>query len=111
MNFLLVITASLVLKKYAVFCDSIKTELETIDVKSLGEDDQISHELLHFKLKETSVKYNFKTHWNPILSDAGFHSSLTYRVRPITSKKNSIKIFIPLESNSNLHRPTKGINF
>ena len=44
-------------KKYAVFCDSIKTELETIDVKSLGEDDQITHELLHFKLKETSVKY------------------------------------------------------
>jgi len=78
-------------KKYAVFCDSIKTELETIDVKSLGEDDQISHELLHFKLKETSVKYNFKTHWNPILSDAGFHSSLTYSVRPITSKKTALK--------------------
>ncbi|MDC1056195.1 DUF885 domain-containing protein [Flavobacteriaceae bacterium] len=78
-------------EKYAAFCDSIKTELETIDGQSLGEDDQISYELLHFKLKETLVKYNFKTHWNPILSDAGFHSSLTYRVRPITSKKTALK--------------------
>ena len=78
-------------EKYAAFCDSIKAELETIDGKSLSEDDKISYKLLHFKLKETLVKYNFKTHWNPILSDAGFHSSLTYRVRPITSKKTALK--------------------
>ena len=85
-------------EKYAAFCDSIKTELETIDGKSLGEDDQISYELLHFKLKETLVKYNFKTHWNPILSDAGFHSSLTYRVRPITSKKTALKYLTLLKA-------------
>lgn len=85
-------------EKYAAFCDSIKTELETIDGKSLGEDDQISYELLHFKLKETLVKYNFKTHWNPILSDAGFHSSLTYRVRPITSKKTALKYITLLKA-------------
>ncbi len=85
-------------EKYAAFCDSIKTELETIDGKSLGEDDQISYELLHFKLKETLVKYNFKTHWNPILSDAGFHSSLTYRLRPITSKKTALKYLTLLKA-------------
>jgi uncharacterized protein (DUF885 family) len=85
-------------EKYAAFCDSIKAELETIDGKSLSEDDKISYELLHFKLKETLVKYNFKTHWNPILSDAGFHSSLTYRVRPITSKKTALKYLTLLKA-------------
>ena len=85
-------------EKYAAFCDSIKAELETIDGKSLSEDDKISYKLLHFKLKETLVKYNFKTHWNPILSDAGFHSSLTYRVRPITSKKTALKYLTLLKA-------------
>lgn len=85
-------------EKYAAFCDSIKAELETIDGKSLSEDDKISYKLLHFKLKETLVKYNFKTHWNPILSDAGFHSSLIYRVRPITSKKTALKYLTLLKA-------------
>ncbi len=85
-------------EKYAAFCDSIKAELETIDGKSLSEDDKISYKLLNFKLKETLVKYNFKTHWNPILSDAGFHSSLTYRVRPITSKKTALKYLTLLKA-------------
>jgi uncharacterized protein (DUF885 family) len=85
-------------EKYAAFCDSIKAELKTIDGKSLSEDDKISYKLLHFKLKETLVKYNFKTHWNPILSDAGFHSSLTYRVRPITSKKTALKYLTLLKA-------------
>ena len=85
-------------EKYAAFCDSIKAELKTIDGKSLSEDDKISYKLLHFKLKETLVKYNFKTHWNPILSDAGFHYSLTYRVRPITSKKTALKYLTLLKA-------------
>ena len=75
---------------YAKFCDSLKTVLEEIDPNKLSDDDRISHTLLHFVLNETVVKYDFKTHWNPILSDAGFHSSLTYRVRPITNKKSAL---------------------
>ncbi len=77
-------------EKYATFCDSLQTELEAISLADLDEDDQLSYELLRFKLNETAVQYKFKTHWNPILSDAGFHSSLTYRVRPITSKKAAL---------------------
>ena len=73
---------------YAKFSDSLKTVLGAIDPNKLSADDRISHTLLHFVLNETVVKYDFKTHWNPILSDAGFHSSLTYRVRPITNKKS-----------------------
>ncbi len=75
---------------YAKFSDSLKTVLGAIDPNKLSADDRISHTLLLFVLNETVVKYDFKTHWNPILSDAGFHSSLTYRVRPITNKKSAL---------------------
>ncbi len=76
---------------YANFCDSLKNKLREIDPKKLTDDDQISYSLLNFSLNETVVKYKFKTHWNPILSDAGFHSSLTYRVRPLTDKESALK--------------------
>ena len=78
-------------ENYALFCDSLKLKLETIDRYELEENDQISYQLLHFVLKETGVKFHYNTHWNPILSDAGFHSNLTYRVRPISSKKSALK--------------------
>ena len=77
-------------KKRAQFCDSLLVELNTIDKASLTEDEKISSTLLKFVLNETVKKYQYKTHWNPILSDAGFHSSLTYRVRPLTSKKAAL---------------------
>ena len=76
---------------YAHFCDSLKTQLESVNIEKLSEDSQISYNLLNFVLNETIVKYKFKTHWNPILSDGGFHLSLTFRVRPLTDKKSSIK--------------------
>ena len=76
---------------YAHFCDSLKTQLESVNIEKLSEDSQISYKLLNFVLNETIVKYKFKTHWNPILSDGGFHLSLTFRVRPLTNKKSAIK--------------------
>ena len=76
---------------YARFCDSLKIQLESVNIEKLSEDSQISYKLLNFVLNETIVKYKFKTHWNPILSDGGFHLSLTFRVRPLTDKKSSIK--------------------
>ena len=76
---------------YARFCDSLKTVLKSVNKKKLPEDSQISYKLLNFVLNETTVKYKFKTHWNPILSDGGFHLSLTFRVRPLTDKKSAIK--------------------
>ena len=83
---------------YANFCDSLKVELNKIDSKKLNEDDLISYKLLEFVLNETVIKYKYKTHWNPILSDAGFHSSLTYRVRPITNKKSALSYLKLLKS-------------
>ena len=77
-------------EKQATFCDSLLTQLKKINAKNFTEDDKISFKLLEFVLNEVITKYKFKMHWNPILSDAGFHTSLTYRVRPITSKKNAV---------------------
>ena len=78
-------------ENYAKFCDSLRLELEALKTEELNTDAQISYDLLHFVLNEAVVKYQFKTHWNPILSDAGFHSSLTYRVRPLINKKSALK--------------------
>lgn len=78
-------------ERRASFCDSLLSQLKKIKPDTFGEDDKISYELLEFVLHEALTKYKFKTHWNPILSDAGFHSSLTYQVRPLTSKKASQK--------------------
>ncbi len=72
--------------------------MNKIDSKKLNEDDLISYTLLEFVLNETVIKYKYKTHWNPILSDAGFHSSLTYRVRPITNKKTALSYLKLLKS-------------
>ena len=83
---------------YANFCDSLKVELNKIDSKKLSQDDLISYNLLEFILNETVIKYKYKTHWNPILSDGGFHLSLTYRVRPITNKKSALSYLKLLKS-------------
>ena len=102
-------------ENYALFCDSLKLKLETIDRYELEENDQISYQLLHFVLKETGVKFHYNTHWNPILSDAGFHSNLTYRVQPISSKKSALKYLnllkaIPLYIDQQTTLIEKGLN-
>ena len=84
-------------EKHAQFCDSLKNELNSLNYSLLNEEDQISYSLLDFVLNEALVEYQFKTHWNPILSDAGFHSSLTYRVRPLTNKKSALRYLHLLE--------------
>lgn len=78
------------LEAYATFCQGLHDDLTAIDANVLNEDDRISYILLDFVLQHKIKQYEFKTHWNPILSDAGFHNSLTYRVRPITSKKAAL---------------------
>ena len=85
-------------EKRAFFCDSLLTQLQALNPNTLKEDDKISFKLLEFVLNEVVIKYKFKTHWNPILSDAGFHSSLTYQVRPITTKKDALKYLEKLKA-------------
>ena len=85
-------------ERRASFCDSLLSQLKKIKPNNFGEDDKISYELLEFVLHEALTKYKFKTHWNPILSDAGFHSSLTYQVRPLASKKAALNYLNKLKA-------------
>ncbi|GAA3553285.1 DUF885 domain-containing protein [Snuella lapsa] len=72
-------------KAEATFAKSKLDELSKIDNKELSETEQISMRLLAFVLQDKIDFYTFENYLNPILSDAGFHSNLTYMVRPLTN--------------------------
>ena len=60
-------------------------ELEKVNSEALSETEQISRELLRYKLQETIDFYDFGAYLNPLLSDAGFHVSLPYHVRDLST--------------------------
>ena len=74
----------------AEFSQIILDSLSLIDKRSLSETDQISAELLEFVLKSEIEDYKYESFLNPILSDAGFHSSLPYMVRPLNNYKQVV---------------------
>lgn len=67
----------------AAFADSLLQALANINSSSLQETELISLELLRFQLQDQIDYASFEQYLNPLLSDAGFHSSLNYMVRPI----------------------------
>jgi len=70
-------------KAEAEFAQSKLDELSKINPEGLSETEQISFELLKFVLQDDVDYYAFERYLNPLLSDSGFHSSLTYIVRPL----------------------------
>lgn len=101
-------------QKEADFWANTLTELNTLSIESLSQEDQLSYKLFQFILQENIKEYEFKTHYNPILSDAGFHNDLIYRVRPITSIKDvkeylTLLRAIPLFVSQNIALIQKGI--
>ena len=72
-------------KAEAEFAQSKLDELSKINTDGLSETEQISVELLKFELQDQIDYYEFERYLNPLLSDAGFHSSLTYIVRPLNN--------------------------
>ncbi|MCY3998647.1 MAG: DUF885 domain-containing protein [Flavobacteriaceae bacterium] len=81
-----------------LFYQELQDKLASIDKKHLEETDQISFEILSFLINEERVQYQFNRHWNPILSDAGFHISLTFRVRELRNRKAVIDYLKFLEA-------------
>lgn len=77
----------------ANFANKILEDLAKIDAGVLTETDQISKELLSFKLQDIVDFYEFERYLNPLLSDSGFHSSLNYSVRPLTTV-NQVKKYL-----------------
>ena len=72
-------------KNEALFSQSIREELITIPTDDLNETERISVDLLKFVLQDQIDYYEFEQYLNPLLSDAGFHSDLTYMVRPFAN--------------------------
>lgn len=72
-------------KQKAEFAEKILTDLAEINKAQLSETEQISLELLKFKLQETIDHYTFGAYLNPLLSDSGFHLSLSYQVRDLNT--------------------------
>ncbi|MFL2638249.1 MAG: DUF885 domain-containing protein [Flavobacteriaceae bacterium] len=70
-------------KNEADFANELLLGLSLIDTTYLDDNDKISFKLLGFKLQDIIDYYEFERYLNPLLSDAGFHSSLGYMVRPI----------------------------
>ncbi|MBT8256823.1 MAG: DUF885 domain-containing protein, partial [Bacteroidia bacterium] len=74
-------------KQEADFSQGLMDKLQDIDREQLTETEGISLDLLPYVLQETIDYYKYERYLNPLLSDAGFHSSLPYMVRPLTSYK------------------------
>jgi uncharacterized protein (DUF885 family) len=96
-------------KTEAEFAQEQLDILNRIISTSLNETETISLELLKFKLQETIDFNAFERYLNPLLSDSGFHLSLSYMVRPITnyeqakeylSKLNALPVYV--DQNLNL---------
>lgn len=51
----------------------------------LSESEQISAELLRFRLQNEVDEVSFETYLNPLQADQGFHLNLNYRIRPINN--------------------------
>ncbi|PKD21109.1 hypothetical protein APR41_11885 [Salegentibacter salinarum] len=72
-------------KEEAEFAEKRIEELKEINAASLSETEQISLEMLKFKLQETVDHYKYEAFLNPLLSDSGFHLSLAYQVRDLNN--------------------------
>ena len=96
------------------FYGTLLEKINGITLAKLTSEDRISLKLLKFLVEDHRANFEFQTHLNPLLSDSGFHNSLVYRVRPSTSKKQSIAYLkmlqaIPMFVDQNLILLKKGL--
>ena len=82
----------------ANFATELLNQLEKINLDDLNENDLISYKLLKFELNDIIDYFYFERYLNPLLSDSGFHSSLNYMVRPLSSYKKTIDYLNKLNS-------------
>ncbi len=73
--------------KEAEFAQELLQDLDQINRQDLSETEQITAELLRFRLQEDVDFYSYEAYLNPLLSDYGFHLSLPYHVGTLTSRK------------------------
>lgn len=78
-------------KEQADFAQKQVKELEKIDFSTLTETEQISYELMRFRLQNTVDEYRYDMYLNPIQADQGFHLNLNYRIKPILSHVDAVR--------------------
>src|SRR5690606_9333911 len=85
-------------RQEAEFAEARLRELKKIKTSALSETERISKELLRFRLQENVDHYKYKAYLNPLLSDAGFHVSLPYQVRPLNDYEEVKRYLKKLEA-------------
>lgn len=85
-------------KTEADFAAVLLAKLDSVSKKDLSESEQISWELLRFRLQNKVDEYRFGMHFNPILADAGFHLNLNYRIRPLLTAQDASRYFSMLRA-------------
>ena len=85
-------------KVKADFASNLLSEVTQIATEGLSETEQISHELLRFRLQNELDEYKFGMHLNPLLADSGFHLNLNYRIRPLLNIKDVEGYFAMLKA-------------
>jgi uncharacterized protein (DUF885 family) len=101
-------------KKNADFAQAQLQELEKIDFSGLTETEQISYELMRFRLQNTVDEYTYEMYLNPIQADQGFHLNLNYRIKPILSHRDAVRYLnllnaVPIFVDENLVLIREGI--
>ena len=96
------------------FYGTLLEKINGITLAKLTSEDRISLKLLKFLVEDHRANFEFQIYLNPLLSDSGFHNSLVYSVRPLTSKKQSIAYLkmlqaIPIFVDQNLILLKKGL--
>lgn len=85
-------------KKHANFAQTQLGKLKEIDFSILTETEQISHELVRFRLQNTVDEYTYEMYLNPIQADQGFHLNLNYRIKPILNHRDAVSYLNLLNS-------------
>lgn len=73
-------------------------KLAKLSQDNLSETEKISLELLQFTLQDKVDFYDFEAYLNPLLSDAGFHTSLPYEVRDFSTHQQFVDYLNKLNS-------------
>lgn len=77
-----------------LFYDSMNKELNKINNNSLAFAEQINLELLKYSIEDDIYSYHYKAYLNPILSDAGFHTSLAGMGSQVLTNKKDFENYI-----------------
>jgi uncharacterized protein (DUF885 family) len=77
-------------KSEADFAKQQLQNFKCVKLEELSESEQISAELLKFELQEKIDFYEYEAYLNPLLADAGFHTSLPYQVRDFATHQQFV---------------------